>query len=77
MAKRVGPQMQAAVDYVRATPGCTTHEVPVAIGPHRSGYYGWRAVQRAIDAGLIVRGDHPTRKGWAALHVAPNAEGAA
>ncbi len=54
--KRVGPKMQAVVEYVAANPGCTKLEAgQVAWGSSqrlRMGYlYG--PVNRAIEAGLI------------------------
>lgn len=62
MTQRIGPKMQAAAEYVRHHPGCTKHEVSVAIGPHGSNNFGNRAVLRAIKAGLIEdRGGEPMR----------------
>lgn len=58
-ARRIGPQMQAAREYVARHPGCTKHEVSLAIGPHGSNSYGWRAVQRALGAGLIEHRNGP------------------
>ncbi len=54
MSKRIGVRMQAAVNYVRANPGCAILPVAEAIGPHGSRQFGYRAVHRAIKAGLIA-----------------------
>lgn len=51
---RIGPRMQQAYDYVRKNPDCTKYAVARAIGPHGSQFYGWRALQRAIEAGMIL-----------------------
>lgn len=51
--KRVGPCMRAAVEYVAQHPGCSILPVAVWVGPHGSTNFGYRAVHRAIDAGLI------------------------
>ena len=50
---RYGRQQIAATDYVRRHPGCTKMAAAKAIGPHGSTRYGYTAVNRAIDAGLI------------------------
>ena len=49
-----GPKMLAATAYVAAHPGCCILPVAEAIGPNGSRRYGYQAVHRAIDAGLIV-----------------------
>ena len=67
----VGPQMAAAAAYVAAHPGCTKQAVSLAIGPHGSNAYGWRAVQRAIGAGLIVAGERPGKR-WAYALTVPS-----
>jgi len=53
--RRIGPQMAAAVQYVRHCGGAATCmlEVAEAIGPHGSRQYGYAAVHRAIRAGLL------------------------
>lgn len=51
---RIGPRMMAAYEYVKAHPGCTKYEASKAIGPHGSNFYGWRAVNRAIAANMII-----------------------
>lgn len=50
---RIGPKMQAAVDFVKENPGCAILPVAEAIGPNGSRRYGYAAVHRAIKAGLI------------------------
>ena len=49
--------MARAVAYVAKHPGCRAHRCAKAIGPHGSTRYGYRAIYRAISAGLI----HATR----------------
>lgn len=51
--RRIGPAMRAAEAYVRAFPGATPLEVATSVGPHGSRQYGYRAVWRAVAAGLI------------------------
>jgi hypothetical protein len=45
--------MAEAVEYVRQHPGCSIAPAARAIGPYGSTMYGYRAVHRAIKAGLI------------------------
>ena len=52
-AKRIGPMMAMAREYVSGNPGCTMLEVAEAVGPHGSRMYGYRTVHRAAAAGLI------------------------
>jgi hypothetical protein len=52
--KRIGPSMQAAVEYVAAHPGCAILPVAKAVGPHGSAQFGYRSVHRAIKARLLV-----------------------
>ena len=51
--RRIGPVMLAAVAYVARHPGCPKLPVAEAVGPHGSRNFGYRAVDRAIVAGLI------------------------
>ena len=51
---RVGPRMRAAVAYVMAHPDTPILPVAECIGPHGSRRYGYAAVHRAIEAGLLV-----------------------
>lgn len=51
---RIGKQMQRAVAVVRTNPGCAILPVARRIGPNGSVRYGYAAVHRAINAGLIV-----------------------
>ena len=51
--RRIGPQMRRAADFVADNPGCTKLLVAEAIGPHGSRQFGYRAVDRAMGAGLI------------------------
>lgn len=60
--RRIGPQMEAARDYVKHHPGCTQQEVAIAIGPHGSHQYGSRVVQRALAAGLIRNEEKSPRR---------------
>ena len=72
MTNRIGPQMQAAVSYVAANPGCAI--LPVAkslhIGARRgtNNACGYNPVHRAIKAGLIRAERGP--RGSYALYVA-------
>ena len=55
---RIGPQMQLAIDYVAAHPGCSKVEVARHVLP-AVGYnnaYAYGPIDRAIKAGLIVAG---------------------
>jgi hypothetical protein len=52
--RRIGPVMARAVDYVRQNPGCRILPVAERVGPNGSRKFGYRAVHRAIRAGLIV-----------------------
>jgi hypothetical protein len=49
----IGPKMNQAVDYVARNPGCAILPVARYVGPHGSIKFGYRAVHRAIKAGLI------------------------
>lgn len=54
MAKNsVGHRMLAAASYVCANPGSVKLHVAEHIGPHGSRKFGYAAVDRAINAGLI------------------------
>ena len=49
---RLGPQMARALEYIRRNPGCAK------LGPashvcRRGHLYGYRVVNRLIDAGLV------------------------
>lgn len=67
---RIGPKMAQVVDYVSRHPGTPMHPVSVHVGPHGSNGYGWRTVQRALNAGLIEnRPQHAKRAGQWALFV--------
>ncbi|HNQ98373.1 MAG TPA: hypothetical protein PKN52_00155 [Trueperaceae bacterium] len=61
MSMRVGPCMHEAVLIVRANPGTAILPVARAIGPHGSLMYGYNAVHRAINAGLIDAQRHGGR----------------
>ncbi len=50
----IGARMNEACGIVRFHPGCTKLFVARQIGPNGSTRYGYRAVDRAIKAGLIV-----------------------
>lgn len=52
--KRIGPCMELVAMYVRLNPGCPKLHAAEFVGPHGSRRYGYRAVDRAIKAGLIV-----------------------
>ena len=54
MNKRVGPKMLQAYEYISAHRGCSKYEVSRAVGPHGSTFYGWRIVQRCIEANMIT-----------------------
>jgi hypothetical protein len=64
---RIGPRMKEALTVVEANPGCCKLLVARAIAPRGSGgglgiQYGYRAVDRAIRAGLIVIGAGSKRR---------------
>lgn len=63
----IGPKMLEAVEVVKANPHCTKKYVAERIGPHGSVSYGYRPVDRAIKAGLIVAHVYPN--GVYSLHV--------
>lgn len=50
---RVGPKMVDAYEIVRMRPGCNKSYVASRVGPNGSLQYGYRTVDRAIEAGLI------------------------
>lgn len=54
MAKRVGPRMQRAADYVALHPSCKKIDPARYVGPHKSLQYGYQTVNRAIRAGLVL-----------------------
>jgi len=54
MATRIGPRMNEVLEHVKANPGCTKLSAALAVAPHGSTMYGYRTVDRAIRAGLIV-----------------------
>ena len=64
MSKRIGPMMQSAVNYVARNPGCAKLPVAEYVGPHGSRQFGYRTVDRAIKAGLIVATRSTTRYGY-------------
>ena len=56
--KRLGPKMYAVKEYVRVHPGCTKLAAALHVAPSRYGRigvgYGYRSVNRAIKAGLVI-----------------------
>jgi hypothetical protein len=46
--------MRRVALYVRRSPGCSAFACARAIGPHGSTQFGYRAIHRAMRAGLIV-----------------------
>lgn len=50
---RKGSKMTAAAEYVAAHPGCTKMAAAGHIGPNGSLRFGYAAVDRAINAGMI------------------------
>jgi hypothetical protein len=51
---RIGPAMRMITDYVSAVPGCSKREV-MREASMASTYMGlWRALERAINAGLVI-----------------------
>lgn len=64
MARRVGPRMAEALEYVRRNPGTAILPVAEYVGPHGSRAYGYRTVHRCIRAGLI-RADKGPRNAYA------------
>jgi len=69
---RIGPKMQEAIDFVAENPGCAILPVAKGIGPNGSVQYGYRAVHRAIKAGLI-KAAPGERKGTYSLEVSNGA----
>lgn len=53
MKKTAGPKMQQVVSFVAANPGQPMIRAARAVGPNGSLQYGYRAVNRAIAAGLV------------------------
>ena len=54
---RIGPQMQRAIEFVAAHPGCTKIDVARHVLPRAVGWNNWYAygpVNRAIAAGRIL-----------------------
>lgn len=56
---RIGGKMASAAAYVAANPGVTKMAVAAAVGPNGSLRYGYKAVDRAIAAGLITARQSP------------------
>lgn len=54
MAKRIGDRMRQVVTFVERHPGCSKRSAAAFVGPHRSLQFGYRTVDRAITAGLII-----------------------
>ena len=52
-SNRIGPRMEAAVQYVAMNPGCKKIDVARVVGPHGSLRYGYLTVDRCIARGLI------------------------
>jgi DNA-binding MarR family transcriptional regulator len=62
--QRTGPAMKAAVRYVAEHPGCTKYAAGTAMGPTNA--IAWRAINRAIEAGLIeAKAGENRRQGYA------------
>lgn len=55
-AQRIGPKMKLAVEYVTEHPGCCKAPVARHVFHYDRGWraFGYAAVNRAINAGLIV-----------------------
>jgi hypothetical protein len=51
--RRIGPVMAEVTAYVAANPGCPKLHPAEFCGPNGSRQYGYRAVDRALAAGLI------------------------
>jgi len=51
---RIGPCMEAVAAYVRENPGCPKIGPARHVAPKGSLMYGYRSVDRAIRAGLVV-----------------------
>lgn len=58
---RIGPRMAHVLAYVAANPGLPMLRAARRVGPHGSTRYGYRAVHRAIAAGLVRRVRGPRR----------------
>lgn len=52
--RRIGPAMQRVVRYVSHHPGCSALACARTIGPHGSVQFGYRAIHRALVAGIIA-----------------------
>ncbi len=68
MAKRIGPKMIQARDYVMRNPGCAILPVAEHVGPNGSRGCGYAIVHRAIKADLIqavrVKGRYHLEVAW-------------
>lgn len=49
---KIGPSMQAAIDYVRENPGCSIREVSNALDAKGN---NWQVIDRCIRAGLLYK----------------------
>ena len=69
MAKaRIGHKMNQVANFVRANDGCMMVDAAREVGPHGSTRYGYQAVHRAVNAGLVVCRPGK-RRGTYTLHV--------
>ena len=50
---RIGPRMEAAIQFVALNPGCRKIDVAKVVGPNGSLRYGYRTVDRCIARGLV------------------------
>lgn len=51
---RRGQKMHAAAQYVRDHPGCSKWEAARAVSTHGSNNAGYRIIDRAVKAGMII-----------------------
>jgi hypothetical protein len=51
--RRIGPRMKEVAGYVAGAPGCTKGAAAAWVAPNGSLFYGYKAVNRAIRAGLV------------------------
>ena len=51
---RIGVRMRMVREYAHRFPGCVKYQIARQIGPYGSIMYGYRAIERAERAGLVV-----------------------
>ena len=65
---RIGPKMEEVQNYVHRYPGCTMLACAEWVGPNGSRKFGYAAVHRALDAGLVRREERKDKRGCYRLY---------